>query len=85
LVVTPVCAHSLHARPLVIGANDSIAVKVLAPHDEVMLVADGQEAVNLQPGETIRFGRAEAVTRLVRFSEQSFYDVLRQRLKEGKI
>lgn len=85
LVVTPVCAHSLHARPLVIGANDGIAVKVLAPHDEVLLVADGQEAVNLEPGETIQFGKAEVPTRLVRFGEHGFYDVLCQRLKEGKI
>jgi len=84
-VVTPVCAHSLHARPLVIGAHDSIAVKVLAPDSEILLVADGQETVSLVPGDTIHFTRAEAVTRLVRFRGPEFYEVLRQKLTEGKI
>ena len=85
LVLTPVCAHALHARPLVVGAEDHIAAKILAPHDEIMLLADGQDAIDLKQGDTVFFSRAEAVTRLARFRGLGFYDVLRQRFKEGKI
>ncbi|MCL6614884.1 MAG: NAD(+)/NADH kinase [Firmicutes bacterium] len=85
LVVTPVCAHALHARPLVIGADDVVTVRVLAPHDEVILVADGQEAIALAPGDQVHFGRAEAVTRLVRFAGPGFYELLRERFREGKL
>lgn len=85
LVLTPVCAHALHARPLVVGANDSITATVFAPHDEVTLVADGQAALSLAPGETVYFSRAEATTRLVSFRGPGFYEVLQERFKEGKI
>lgn len=85
LVLTPVCAHALHARPLVIGAENKITVRVTSAHDEVVLIADGRETLRLKPGETVRFCRAEANTRLVRFSGTGFYDVLKERFKQGKL
>lgn len=85
LVLTPVCAHALHARPLVVGAEDGIAARILAPTDEVVLVADGHESLVVAGGETVEFGRAEAVTRLVSFREPGFYDILRERFKEGRL
>lgn len=85
LVVTPVCAHSLHARPLVVGSNDSIAARITASHDEVVLVADGQESLALKTGDIVHFRRAEANTRLIRFAGPGFYDVLRDRFKAGRI
>ncbi|MGE5528526.1 MAG: NAD(+)/NADH kinase [Patescibacteria group bacterium] len=85
LVITPVCAHSLHARPLVVSADDSIAVRVVHARDEVSLVADSRDGGRLRPGDTVRFGRAAAVTRLVRLRGLGFYDILRQRFQEGKM
>ena len=85
LVLTPVCAHSLHARPLVVDADANITAKVIAQHDDVILVADGQEAQQITPGETVYFRRAPAVTKLITFRETGFYDVLRQRFKEGQV
>ncbi|MGQ9779380.1 MAG: NAD(+)/NADH kinase [Bacillota bacterium] len=85
LVVTPVCAHALHARPLVIGAEEKVTVRILAPHEEVVLVADGHETVGLLPGDEIHFRRAAAVTRLVRFAGPGFYELLRERFRAGKL
>ncbi|NLG84322.1 MAG: NAD(+)/NADH kinase [Firmicutes bacterium] len=85
LVVTPVCAHALHARPLVLGAEEEVTVRILAPHEEVVLVADGYETLALLPGDEIHFRRATAVTRLLRFTGPGFYELLRERFRAGKL
>jgi NAD kinase len=70
---------------LVVDADANITAKVIAQHDDVILVADGQEAQQITPGETVYFRRAPAVTKLITFRETGFYDVLRQRFKEGQV
>lgn len=85
LVLTPVCAHALHARPLVISSEDKVTARVVAPREDVVLAADGRDALALRAGEAVTFSRAEAVTRLVRFRRHGFYRVLHERFMEGKI
>lgn len=85
IIMTPICAHSLYARPMVL--NDTVQIKVLleAGEAEVRLTADGQAGIVLQPDHEIYFQKAEAVTRLLRFNNQGLYETLKSRLKEGRI
>jgi NAD+ kinase len=49
-VITPVCAHTLGVRPLVIASSEEILVEPLAPGaDHLMVSVDGQQAVPLEP------------------------------------
>ncbi len=87
LVVAPICAHSLYARPLVLSEEAWIRAVFHAElgHGEVSLTADGQETLALQSGDAIEFGKAPHVTKLLRFKGQGFFDVLKTRLQEGRI
>lgn len=85
LVLTPICAHSLFNRPLVVGSNSVIEIKFTAPPHEVMLTADGQECLALEPDDRIKIYTAPHRTRFIRFKEKSFYHILREKVKEGKL
>lgn len=86
LLITPICAHTLFARPLVVGGDEEVRVEVTLPaaeNTQVMLTVDGQVGVPLQHGDTVTFRRARHSARFVRFGEHAFYARLRQKLKWG--
>jgi len=53
MIVTPVCAHSLGSRPLVLGPGARLDVRVLGSFDRAMLLFDGQETVDLFAGDEL--------------------------------
>ena len=85
LVLTPICAHSLFNRPLVVGSNSVIEIKFTAPPHEVILTADGQESLALEAEDGIKIYTAPHRTKFIRFKEKSFYHILREKVKEGRL
>ena len=84
LIVTPVCAHTLDARPLVVGTDAQIEVVVGTRRGgaarPVALIVDGQLSCPLSVGDRVLVARAPHVARLVRLSEGTFYHRLRTKL-----
>ena len=85
MLVTPICAHSLYARPMVLSEAAQVKVCVNASHAEVTLTADGQAGTLLEPADRVFFRRAPSITKLLRFKNQGLFEVLKSRLKEGRI
>ena len=85
LVLTPICAHSLFNRPLVVDSSAVIEIKFTASPQEVLLTADGQECLGLEAGDGIKIYTALHRTKFIRFKEKSFYHILREKVKEGKL
>jgi NAD+ kinase len=85
ILITPICAHSLYARPLVLSEEANVKVILNAHHTDISLTADSHTIVSLAPGDEIYFSRAPNVTRLVKFNNQGLFEVLKSRWKEGKI
>ena len=84
IVVSPICPHTLSNRAMVLAARDRIRVEVRADHPDLLLTVDGQENVVIQPGSTVELCRADHTVHLIRFTDRSFYDVLRTKLKWGE-
>lgn len=82
LIITPICAHSIFARPLIVGSKARIEIGFISPPKQAMITADGREGVSLQEGDIIRCYTAFQPTKLIRFKERSFYDLLRERFKD---
>jgi len=80
LLITPICPHTISARPLVVDADVALAIRVVASPGEVGLSADGSDPFPLVPGDVVRVGRAPYPARLVRLPGYHFYDVLRKKL-----
>jgi NAD+ kinase len=84
LVITPICPHTLTARPVVVDADDVATVEVTTGVEGVLLTVDGQVGCPLQGGDAVRVRRAEERARLVRLKPPSFYELLRQKFAWGE-
>ena len=83
LILTPVCPHTLTHRPLIVPANAEIEVVLTSKDDGAMATLDGQVGVAMTQGDTVEIKASEHLTRLIRFPESSYYEVLREKLKWG--
>jgi NAD+ kinase len=75
LVLAPVAAHALFARPLVVAPTAVPAVELLAPSDGV-LWCDGRRALALPAGSRVEVRRSGLPVRLARLSRRPFADRL---------
>lgn len=82
LMITPICAHSIFARPLVVGRDAEIEISFNSLPRQAMITADGQEGIRLHEGDVINCFTAPQPTKLVRFKERSFYDLLKERFRD---
>ena len=84
--LTPICPHSLTARPIIVTEESAIAIRYLSPSDgTAYLTVDGEEALELLPGDTVMIRRSPLTTKLVRFvrdRQVSFYDKLRTKMSD---
>ncbi len=83
IIVTPICPHTLHARPVVISPKNKVRVKIVSRSSEVMLTIDGQDGFPLEEADEIVLEQSFYKTKLIRLGNKSFYEVLREKLKDG--
>jgi len=83
VVVTPICPHTLTLRPIVVPDSASVDIKLETSHEEVYLTLDGQEGTQIEYGDKISLRRSDDVVRLVKTSDRTFYDSLRDKLRWG--
>ncbi|MFW6181668.1 MAG: NAD(+)/NADH kinase [Spirochaetota bacterium] len=79
-VISPICPHSLGARPLVVPSGRSIHIRVLPADRPVTATIDGQVAHELGQGDQVTVVRSGQVTRLVSTGSRSYYDIVREKL-----
>jgi NAD+ kinase len=77
MLVVPLSAHALFARPLVVAPTSRIAVEVLADTEgSGVLWCDGRRLVELPTGARIEATRSGTPVRLARLTEAPFTDRL---------
>ncbi len=79
LVVTPVAAHMVFDRSLVVPPDEAVAVRVLDRSGQVVVTVDGQLAGVLDPGDWVGVYAAPHSCRLVRLGPADFPGRLRDR------
>jgi NAD+ kinase len=83
IILTPVSAHALAIRPVVVPPTVTIALEAVDGPDEVLVTVDGQAGARLAPGDRLMIRRAERPVSIVRFAGKSFFDTLRTKLGWG--
>jgi len=77
LLMVPISAHALFARPMVVSPSSVLAVEVLARTEgSGVLWCDGRRTVDLPPGARIEVRRGRRPVRLVRLHQAPFTDRL---------
>ena len=86
LVVTPICAHTLFAKSIILRAEDEIEIVIDHGRDQTELTveanSDGHEKVTMVTGDKIRIMRSENTTTLVQLSKVSFLEALHRKMGE---
>jgi NAD+ kinase len=83
IIVTPISAHALALRPIVLPPSVTVTLESVDGPDEVLITVDGQAGTELAPGDRLTIRRAPRPVRIVRFPGNSFFDRLRVKLGWG--
>lgn len=78
--LTPICAHTLSNRSLILPFRAKISIKVVNPRPVVTLAADGQNLHALAQGDTVTIRRSRHSVRLLHLAGGTFYETLRAKL-----
>ncbi|MBC7975349.1 MAG: NAD(+)/NADH kinase [Myxococcales bacterium] len=82
MTLTPICAHALTNRPLVLSANSRIRLQLGTDLRGVLLTVDAQWGHSFLEGDVVEICAASAP--LVMFAaSKSFFDVMRDKLHWG--
>lgn len=80
MVVTPVCAHSLGSRSLVLAPGTELLLKVIGSFDRLILLFDGQESVDLAAGDEISVRLDRVAVHIVQNPDRPFARSLQTKL-----
>jgi NAD+ kinase len=82
--ITPIAPHTLSGRPLIVPDSSVIEVIAHSDGDEVLVSADGQMEALLRPPIEVTVRKAPYAVRLVKRTDQTYFDVLRAKLHWGR-
>jgi NAD+ kinase len=84
VILTPICAHSLTQRPLVIPDHSEIELKLSQRPGHVLLTLDGQDAVDMNEDDVVTVRRYHKHSLLMISSPtRDYFSLLREKLKFG--
>ena len=85
LLLTPINAHNLNARSIVLGAEDEIMIELgdrRAQKDESAEVSfDGDGVAQLAVGDKFVVKSAEATVKICKLNEESFLEIIRKKMQ----
>lgn len=79
LLLTPICAHVLFSRPMVLDRADRVTVSVEGEPERLSLSVDGRLDVEVPPGATIDFHALEDTVKILELQGTSFYGTVRRK------
>lgn len=85
LVLTPICAHSLFTKPLVLPPRDEIEIVAQSASYPLDAIFDGAARVTLQAGDRLFVTADPDTLKVYRPAEHDFYNVLRQKFQHGYV
>lgn len=81
IILTPICAHTLNARSIVLPASDMIQIRIQGQaEDEQAASFDGDAEILLHSGDFIEVERAEMTARMIKLTKTSFVERLREKM-----
>lgn len=79
-VITPICAHSLTARALVIPLSEAIELRAVPGSEEMLLSADGEMVAPVYSDTLLQIAKSPYTVRFIRLTERDYYETWQQKL-----
>jgi len=83
LIINPICPHMLANRPLVVSDERVVSITSATEDGSIFLSVDGQRVAALRGKMRVEIQKSALKTRIVNFSDYSFYRLLRTKLDWG--
>ena len=85
LLITPICAHTLNTRSIVLSGEDTVEV-LIGPgrkiaREQAAVTFDGDTFSEFVTGEGIVVKKSRRSTKLIRINDSSFLEILSKKLK----
>lgn len=79
-LITPICAHSLHTRPII--TPDDLEIEVVTEYrdGDVLLIADGQKSRKIPSGCKVVVKKAKTNAKFVRIDKKNMYTAFRDKM-----
>lgn len=85
-VVTPICAHTISTRPIVLSGDSTIDVTGKNQDLPIEVIVDGINNVHLQEEETCQITKSPKLFRLISLDRTDYFTTLRTKLNwSGKL
>lgn len=81
IILTPICPFTLTNRPLIVPDSTRIEIRLKGSPEDMILTLDGQEGLEMDPGDTILIRKSPNDVQMISFEEHSYYNILKTRLK----
>ncbi len=85
ILITPINAHDLNAKSIVVSAEDTVSIELKARQPEkderVDVNFDGEYALELLPGDFIDICASGQKTKIIKLSKISFFEILRRKMQ----
>lgn len=79
-VITPVCAHSLTNRALVIPMLETIELRPIPGSEEMLLSADGENVIEVPNDTSVHIAKSPYEMNFVRLTRRDYYQTWQQKL-----
>ncbi len=83
--VTPICSHSLSAKPIILGTDKTVKIKAFSKkRADIFLTVDGRKVAALKPFTEVIIKRSDNFVKLIRLNDRSFYKTLSYKFKDSR-
>ncbi len=81
MIITPICAHSLFARSMVISPRNNLEIKLKSKNINDILSVDGtKKDIFLHSGDILKINKSELKLKLITFNNNIFFKVFKEKL-----
>ena len=82
-VITPISAHTLNSRPLVVSDRSEIKIKFSSYNQDITLITDGQLNKTLNPDDIVIITNSDFEIGLIDFKDNDYFQTLRTKMGWG--
>ncbi len=85
MCLTPICSHSLSAKPIILNANKKVILRAFSKkRTDIFLTIDGRKVANVKPYTEIIITKSDKKIKLLRLNEKSFYKTLSYKFADSR-
>lgn len=86
IILTPICAHSMSLRPIVLSCDDEVTVELnretSKPDISVEVSFDGSKTCPMNLSDKVTVRKAYTEVKIIKLNSKSFYEVLSRKMSD---